>query len=394
MNNLAKFALAAAFGIAPSIALADVVGNVGAVNQAAKGIPPGAGAHMLSLGGGVVDKERIETGADGKAQIVFTDKSTMSVGAGSSVTINHFVYDGHRGAGKQSVSIAKGALRFIGGSVSHEQGAGIKTPQASITVRGGMVEVTVGHACPSGGGSCEEIVLLNGVASITTPAGTTELTRPGYSVTIDEEGHVSDPAPVSSSTLDDLESAFKSLPGQTAGAAPGSLPTDTKLQTALGDFHLPEHAPWGGLGAIGAHWAGKGVAQSHAQTINQATAAKTTQTTAALVAAAQNQTHSTCSSSGGTAPPPTGGPGASSSGSTGIFSKGFCVWGCVTPTYVSSTTPTNESGSFSVTYKADFSSSGHGYFLITVSTTASSWTGTSTSTSTVRARSFWSVSTV
>ena len=266
--------------------------------------------------------------------------------------------------------------------MSHDQGADIKTPQASLAVRGGMVEVTVGHACPSGGGSCEEIVLLNGRVSITTPAGTTELTRPGYSVTIDAEGHVSDPAPVTSSTLDDLESSFKSLPGQTGGAAPGSLPTDSKLQMALGDFHLPEHAPWGGLGAIGAHWAGKGVAQSHAQTINQATAAKTTQTTAALVAAAQNQTHSTCSSSGGTAPPPTGGPGGSSSASTGIFSKGFCVWGCVTPTYVSSTTPTNEGGSYSVTYKADFSSSGHGYFLVTFNLNSSSFTGTGTSTST------------
>ena len=170
MSSLAKFVLAASFGITPSIALADFVGNVGAVNQAAKGIPPGAGAHMLSLGGGVVDKERIETGADGKTQIVFTDKSTMSVGANSAVTVNHFVYDGHSGAGKQSLSIAKGALRFIGGSVSHDQGADIKTPQASIAVRGGMVEVTVGHACPSVGGSCEEIVLLNGRVSITTPA--------------------------------------------------------------------------------------------------------------------------------------------------------------------------------------------------------------------------------
>jgi len=106
MNSLAKFVFAASFGVAPSIALADVVGNVGAVNQAAKGVPPGAGAHMLSLGGGVVDKERIETGADGKTQIVFTDKSTMSVGANSAVTVNHFVYDGHSGAGKQSLSIA------------------------------------------------------------------------------------------------------------------------------------------------------------------------------------------------------------------------------------------------------------------------------------------------
>ncbi|WP_400770274.1 FecR domain-containing protein [Methylosinus sporium] len=139
MRNLHGVALLALFGLCATNVRADVVGNVGAVNQAAQGTPPGGSAKGLTLGYGVVDRERIDTKAEGRAQIVFLDKSTLGVGANSSVTIDRFVYDAGAGAGKQSLSITKGALRFIGGEVSHGVGMEIKTPSATIAVRGGMV---------------------------------------------------------------------------------------------------------------------------------------------------------------------------------------------------------------------------------------------------------------
>lgn len=136
--------------LAPSLFLAaaagagaETVGNVGAANQSVRGTPPGRAARPLSVGVGVENRERIETSAVGSAQIVFRDTSTMTIGRNSAVTIDHFVYDANAGAGRQGVSMAKGVLRFVGGGVSHGSGAALKTPTATIGVRGTDHEPTV-----------------------------------------------------------------------------------------------------------------------------------------------------------------------------------------------------------------------------------------------------------
>jgi hypothetical protein len=90
-------------------ALAESVGNVGAVNQSAEGAPPGGGAHKLSVGAGVEARERITTDPKGSAQIVFRDNSTMTVGRGASVVINKFVYNAKEGVGAQTAKLTKGA---------------------------------------------------------------------------------------------------------------------------------------------------------------------------------------------------------------------------------------------------------------------------------------------
>lgn len=125
--------LVAATTLLAGTAFAELVGNVGAVNQSAEGAPPGGGAHKLSIGAGVEARERITTSAQGSAQIVFRDQSTMTVGRGSSITINKFVYNGNQSAGAQAATLSKGALRFVGGAVSHTEGAKIETPSGNLT---------------------------------------------------------------------------------------------------------------------------------------------------------------------------------------------------------------------------------------------------------------------
>jgi len=256
-----------ALGLCPtSLARADVVGSVGAVNQSVQGTPPGGAASPLALGAGVVGGERIVTKADGKAQIVFLDKSTLSVGANSAVIISSFVYDPGAGAGKQSLSLVKGALRFVGGGVSHGDGMSITTRSGSIGVRGGAVLVRVDG--PQG----DEVVLLYGVATIVTKAGlTAQLTRPGYGVFISPDGRrISDPAPAGDETIESFERQFASAGRQRGGALvpPGSAETNA----GLGDTRPPDQTPWAGLGALGLQWSGDGLTQSRAQTNDQSQA--------------------------------------------------------------------------------------------------------------------------
>ena len=257
MKILLPFLIAALTAFAGA-ALAESVGNVGAINQSAEG-----NGRKLSVGAGVEARERITTDAKGSAQIVFRDKSTMTVGHGSSLTINKFVYNGQQGVGEQSAKLTKGALRFVGGAVSHSEGAKIETPSGSMAVRGGMAYICLN--CPRGtvfAALTGEVTLSKGESTVTIP--------PGEMVTVLPDGTFSPPTPIPLDLLETLDSRFASGGGQDGGAS--NPPTDNGATQQLGDARMPDGTPWQGLGDIGAFWGGNAIVQSQAQSDNQASA--------------------------------------------------------------------------------------------------------------------------
>jgi hypothetical protein len=253
-----KFSAAAttALALVAGPALADNVGNVGAVNQSAHGTPPGAAKRSLSVGLGVQRRERIETSPYGSAQIVFSDTSTMTVGRNSAVTVDDFVYS-QGGGGQQGVSMAKGVMRFVGGGVSHEGGTRLRTPTASIGVRGGTALVRVG-------GSCGTLVVHQyGFIDV----GGQALTRPGYGVCAPSGGPVSEPFLVPPETIAQIVAALESGKGQRGGAK--REPTNEEANLALGNDRPPDVVSPPGLDALGPVWFGNAIVQSRANVDNQ-----------------------------------------------------------------------------------------------------------------------------
>ena len=239
-------------------AIAEPVGNVGAVNQSAEG-----DGRKLSVGAGVETRERITTDAKGSAQIVFRDKSTMTVGHASSVTINKFVYNAQQGVGEQSAKLTKGALRFVGGAVSHSEGAKIQTPSGSLAVRGGMAYVCLN--CPQGAvfaGLTGEVTLTNGTSTVDIP--------PGQMVTVLADGTFSPPTPIPLDLLETLDARFATGAGQDGGAQ--NPATENGANQQLGDARMPDWTPWQGLGDIGVFWGGNAIVQGQAEANNQASA--------------------------------------------------------------------------------------------------------------------------
>ena len=141
---LAAFALAGlflpAFGLDAAQA-AERVGVAAAVTPQATSQPPGAATRTLNIGASVVYNERIDTSGSGVVQVLLLDGSTFTVGPGSSLVIDRFVYDPKSGKGALVASFSKGALRFVGGKLSKEEpGISVKTPAGVLTVRGGMFQ--------------------------------------------------------------------------------------------------------------------------------------------------------------------------------------------------------------------------------------------------------------
>jgi hypothetical protein len=149
-RRLGRLGLLAAFGAclcAPMPVLAQQVGVAGAVNPASKASLNG-NVRVLELGSPIIHDEHLQTSAQGSLQVVFIDKTTLSLGPSSDLTIDSFVYDPQRQSGKMALTLGKGVLRLVGGAVPHTGGATIGTPVATIGIRGGIA--TVSHDKRSG----------------------------------------------------------------------------------------------------------------------------------------------------------------------------------------------------------------------------------------------------
>jgi hypothetical protein len=240
-------------------AWAERVGAVGAVNQSAQGTPPGGSARALAVGGGIENRERIETSASGSAQIVFNDTSTMTVGRNSAVTIDEFVYRG--AGGRQGVSLAKGVMRFVGGGVSHEDGAQVRTPAASIGVRGGSMMARVGGQCAT------LVVHQYGRVTVTGSRNEQILTRSGFGVCVDANGVVSDPYRVPAPVVAEMSRQMSSEGKQTGGVA--NPPQNQEANLGLYQDRTPDFGPGTGLEVVIPQWAGNAIVQSGANAGNQ-----------------------------------------------------------------------------------------------------------------------------
>ena len=93
LPRLACAALGLALWAIPHAALSDTVGTAAAVKPSSTGTPPGGSARTLTVGTGIVERERIQTTGSGSLQVMFNDKSTLTVGPGSDLVIDQFVYN-------------------------------------------------------------------------------------------------------------------------------------------------------------------------------------------------------------------------------------------------------------------------------------------------------------
>jgi hypothetical protein len=168
-------ALAAAL-VAVVPAVAQQVGTATAVNPSSEGTPPGGSVTTLTVGARVLHKERIHTSPTGSVQLLFLDKSTLSIAPNTSLVIDEFVYDPASNSGHMLTKLTQGTLQYIGGQLSHQGAVRIDTPAATIGIRGGIGVVSHG---PNGTQDSN----LNGQHTIQNGAGTTQ-TITGFMVNI------------------------------------------------------------------------------------------------------------------------------------------------------------------------------------------------------------------
>jgi hypothetical protein len=227
-------ALCAAFvALAPTPSHAERIGVASAVVPQAVGERPNADPVVLRVGRDMVVNERVTTSGAGRAQLLFVDGSALMVGPNSDLVLDSYVFDADAKAGEATFSAARGVFRLVGGKLTKASPVTIRTPSATIGIRGGIALVEVGEEATSA-------TFLFGERMTVTSGGVTKVAeRPGYTIEVDG-GSPTDPRPASSELL---SGKLQNLEGSEAEAVP---------QPALADEDVAERqvAPHPGVSPL------------------------------------------------------------------------------------------------------------------------------------------------
>ena len=109
------------------------------INSVQGNFPTGKQVPVVQ-GDSVFLNETVSTGADSKANLVLNDNSNLTVGPGSTLKLDDFVYSGAKQPGTVSFSITNGTLRFITGD-ANKRAYTIWTPTAAIGARGASLRI-------------------------------------------------------------------------------------------------------------------------------------------------------------------------------------------------------------------------------------------------------------
>lgn len=114
--------------------------EIGAVRQrdynGALGTPPGDAERRLLFNNDIFAEETVSTGPEATTSLQFLDQTRLKVGTSSTVVLDRFVYDPDSQTGEIAITFGKGIFRFVTGEIKNKEGIVLKTPTATMSVRG------------------------------------------------------------------------------------------------------------------------------------------------------------------------------------------------------------------------------------------------------------------
>jgi hypothetical protein len=104
---------------------------------------PVGGVGQTKAGDLVYKGDVVQTGADGKVGITFTDGTAFNLSSNARMVLNEFVYDPDGTSNSTLFSLSKGTFTFIAGKVAKTGDMKIDTPVATMGIRGTTPHVEI-----------------------------------------------------------------------------------------------------------------------------------------------------------------------------------------------------------------------------------------------------------
>ncbi len=193
--------------------LANAPEKAGVVSGIQPGVRTATGERVLYVGSDMYRGEKIVTDGTGSLHILFSDQSSISLGPNSEITLDEFVYDPNSKRGKIGVTLGSGLLRVVGGQISKNTATTVKTASGTIGIRGG-----IGVVEARDNSNITSTFLFGQQMQVTDNSGnTTNITRPGFGVSMSGGGLNDSPARTSVSSLTQTLSRLGSDPSNPIG---------------------------------------------------------------------------------------------------------------------------------------------------------------------------------
>jgi hypothetical protein len=106
-------------------------------------IPVSSGVGQTKVGDPVYKGDVVQTGADGKVGITFTDGTAFNLSSNARMVLNEFVYDPNGKSNSTLFSLSKGTFTFVAGKVAKTGDMKIDTPVATMGIRGTTPHVEI-----------------------------------------------------------------------------------------------------------------------------------------------------------------------------------------------------------------------------------------------------------
>ena len=101
------------------------------------------GVGQTKVGDFVYKGDVVQTGADGRVGITFTDGTAFNLSSNARMVLNEFVYDPNGKSNSTLFSLSKGTFTFIAGKVAKTGDMKIDTPVATMGIRGTTPHVEI-----------------------------------------------------------------------------------------------------------------------------------------------------------------------------------------------------------------------------------------------------------
>jgi hypothetical protein len=188
------------------------------------------GATSVTQGTDLQAGQRINTGPDGRAHLMFLDGTAVTVGPNSALQIDKYSYDAASKTGAMSLNIEQGTIRFVGGAISKKTDVQIRTPSGTIGLRGGIAAIAVN----ADGRTRADF--LHGSAMRVSAGGITQTaTRSGSQINVVAGGQPSAPTVLAAGQLASIQSLDRAFaaPQPTSRTATPSI-DDALKKSGLG----------------------------------------------------------------------------------------------------------------------------------------------------------------
>jgi hypothetical protein len=100
-------------------------------------------AGRAKVGDLVYQGDVVQTGADGRLGINFTDGSSFNLSSNARMALNEFVYDPNGKSNSTLVNLTKGTFTFVAGNIAKTGDMKVDTPVATMGIRGTTPRVEI-----------------------------------------------------------------------------------------------------------------------------------------------------------------------------------------------------------------------------------------------------------